>query len=67
MIRTNVYEFFLNVSFILNKVLEAVNKDDQLPKFKRTKMFEVLKKLGFTFSIRGKNAFLIDREDIILW
>lgn len=67
-IRRKVHEFFFNNEPpTVDKVLQSVNDDDQLPNFKRTSMFKILKKLGFKFSTRGRNSFLTDRDDIILW
>lgn len=67
-IRRKVHEFFFrNEQPTVEKVLRVVNEDDDLPSFKRTTFFIILKKLGFKFKKRGRNMFLSDRDDIILW
>lgn len=67
-IRRKVHEFFFrNERPTLEKVLSSVNDDIDLPNFKRTTFHGVLKKLGFVFSSRGRNMYLSDRDDIILW
>lgn len=65
--KVNDIFFFLTNHPYLIKISEAVNEDDQLPNFKRTKIYKVMKNLGFKFSIRGNNAFLIDRGSIFFW
>lgn len=67
-IRRKVHEFFFkNEQPTVEKILCAVNEDSDLPSFKRTTFYGVLKQLGFKFSTRGRNMFLADRDDIILW
>ncbi|PSN30176.1 hypothetical protein C0J52_24176 [Blattella germanica] len=51
----------------LNKTLSAVNDDPDLPDFKRTTMFHLLKNLEFEFKKRNRNSGLQKKEEIVLW
>lgn len=67
-IRRKVHEFFFrNEQPTLNKVLQKVNEDLDLPNFKRTTFFRLLKLLKFKYRKSGRNMFVCDRDDIILW
>lgn len=68
LIRRKVHEFFFrNELPTIDKVLMVVNEDNDLPSFKRTTFFKILKKLNFTYGKRGRNSFLMDRNDIKCW
>jgi hypothetical protein len=63
-----VHSFFLqNISPTLSAVLEKVNNDEELPNFKRTTFYTVMKEIGFNYKERSKKALLIERSDIIIW
>ena len=65
-IRFKVHDFFrCNEVPTLNKVMMAVNDDDQLPNFKRDTLSRLLKDMKFKFSKRIRNAALTERHDII--
>ncbi|XP_015929512.3 uncharacterized protein [Parasteatoda tepidariorum] len=67
-VRRKVHDFFRrNEIPTINKVLKAVNDDSDLPNFKRTTFYSLLKKLGFKHQKRGRNSSLIEKEEIILW
>lgn len=67
-VRRKVHDFFLrNEQPTVEMVMNSVNDDSDLPNFKRTSFYGILKKLGFTFTTRKRNMFLSDRDDIILW
>lgn len=67
-IRRNVHEFYFNKELpTLAKVLRAVNNDENLPNFKRTNFWKLLKELNFNFINRRRNSILTERDDLILW
>lgn len=67
-IRRKVHEFFFrNELPTVDKVLKVVNDDPDLPTFKRTTFYHLLKKLNFTYSRRGRDSNLIDKNEIIVW
>lgn len=67
-IRRKVHGFFFkNEIPTIDKVLQAVNEDGDLPNFKRTTSYKLLKSLNFKYEKRGRNSLLIDRDDIIVW
>jgi hypothetical protein len=67
-VRRKVHEFyFRNELPTIDKVLKVVNDDDDLPTFKRTTFYKLLKELNFKYAGRGKKSALIDKEEIIVW
>jgi hypothetical protein len=63
-----VHSFFLqNIPPTLSAVLEKVNDDEELPNFKRTTFYTLMKEIGFNYEKRSKKALLIERSDIIIW
>lgn len=67
-IRKKVHEFFFKKELpTVNKVLKVVNDDPDLPTFKRTTFYHLLKELNFTYSRRGRDSTLIDKDEIIMW
>lgn len=63
-IRRKVHEFYFNNDLpTLNKVLQAVNADENLPNFKRTTFYSLLKELNFTYI----NRILTEKDDLIVW
>jgi hypothetical protein len=59
-----VHSFFLqNISPTLIAVLEKVNNDEELPNFKRTTFYTLMKEIGFNYKERSKKALLIERSD----
>jgi hypothetical protein len=47
--------------------LAAVNNDPDLPDFKRTTLYVLLKELDFVYEKRGNRAIMIERDDIVSW
>lgn len=67
-IRRIVHSFFKNnLPPTLSAVLSTVNGESDLPNFKRTTLWTLLKESGFTFEKRNKRSLLIERDDIIIW
>lgn len=67
-IRRKVHEFFFrNEHPTVEKVLRTVNDDPDLPNFKKSTFFKILKKLNFKYGRRQRNSFLMDRDDIKCW
>jgi len=50
-----------------DKILQAVNDDPTLPNFKRTVLYETIKKLDFVFTKRKRCSVLTEREDLLAW
>lgn len=59
--------FFRNELPTLDKVLKDINDTPDLPNFKRTTFYRLLKSLNFTYQKRGRNSLLLDRDEIVLW
>ena len=59
--------FFRNELPTIDKILKEVNDDTDLPNFKRTTFYKLLKELDFRFLKRGRNSLLIEREEIVVW
>ena len=58
-IRRKVHSFYFNKEIpTLDKILSAVNDDPDLPDFKRTTMFHLLKNLGFEYEIMSSSSYL---------
>lgn len=67
-IRKIVHSFFAeNRPPTLTKVLDKVNSDPDLPYFKLTTLWRLLKENSFCFEKRGKASLLLEREDLIVW
>lgn len=67
-IRRKVHQyFFRNELPTLEKVLRDVNDDLQLPNFKRTTFYKLLKSLNFKYEKRGRNSMLLERDEIVVW
>lgn len=67
-IRRKVHSFFIeNIPPTMSTILSAINTDDDLPNFKRTTLFHLLKDMGFEFQKMGRKSILIERDDIIRW
>lgn len=68
LIRRKVHEFFRqNVPPTLNKILVAINNDDDFPDFSRATLHRLLHDMGFEFQKVGRKSILIERDDIIRW
>lgn len=67
-IRRKVHSFFLrNQPPTLNAILAEVNKDPDLPDFKKTTLNTLLKEMGFEYNKRGNKSIMIERPDILAW
>jgi hypothetical protein len=63
-----VHSFFLqNIPHALSAALEKVNNVEELPNFKNTTFYTLMKEIGFNYEKGSKKALLIERNDIILW
>jgi hypothetical protein len=51
----------------IDKILQAVNDDPARPNFKRTVLYETIKKLDFVFTKRKRCSVLTEREDLLVW
>lgn len=51
----------------IDKILHEVNEDPSLPNFKRTSLYNIIKKLDFVFAKRKICSVLTEREDLIVW
>lgn len=51
----------------IDKILHEVNEDPSLPNFKRTSLYNIIKKLDFVFAKRKRCSVLTEREDLIVW
>lgn len=67
-IRKKVYDFWLRREIPnLQKMLDAVNNDPDLPSFSRSSLYRALKQLNFTYMVRKRNSALIEKDYIIGW
>ncbi|XP_050507899.1 uncharacterized protein LOC126885381 [Diabrotica virgifera virgifera] len=67
-IRRKIHGFFFKKEIPnLNKILQEVKDDPDLPNIGRTKLWEVLKELNFRWEKSDRKSVLIDREEIICW
>lgn len=67
-IRRKVHQFFArNEPPTLNKVLNTVNEDPDLPNMSKETLRRILHDIGFKYKKRGRNSMLIERNDLILW
>lgn len=63
-----VHNFWFNRQIpTLNKILVAVNDDDNLPNFSKTSLRRILKHLNFEYIKKKRNSALIERNDIVCW
>ncbi|XP_025200475.1 uncharacterized protein LOC112598292 [Melanaphis sacchari] len=51
----------------IDKILFDVNEDPTLPNFKRTTLYNIIKKLDFVFTKRKRCSVLTERNDLINW
>jgi hypothetical protein len=56
--------FLQNIPPTLSAVLEKVNDDVELPNFKHTIFYTLMKEIGFKHEKRSKKVLLIERNDI---
>lgn len=67
-IKRKVHEFYFNNELpTVDKVLTAVNNDQDLPSFTRTTMYNILKKLKFKYVKRFRKSILLERPDLLAW
>lgn len=67
-IRRKVHQFYFNNELpTVDKVLKAINDDGDLPNFKRTTLFKIIRKLNFKFEKRSRKSILLDRPDLMIW
>jgi hypothetical protein len=56
-----------NIPPTLSAVLDKVNNDEELPNFKRTTFYMLMKEIGFNCENKKEKALLIETKDIVLW
>ena len=67
-VRRKVHAFFeQNEPPTLDKLKREIDLDESLPDIPRSSLFRILKDLGFRYKKRGRNAMLIEKDDIISW
>ena len=68
-IRRKIHNFYFeNTVPTIDKILQAVNEDPDLPNFKRTTLYKLLTTdLNFKYQKRERNSSLLERSDIVLW
>ncbi|XP_054287688.1 uncharacterized protein LOC129003422 [Macrosteles quadrilineatus] len=67
-IRKIIHSFFAtNTPPTLTAVLEKLNDDPDLPEFKRTTLWRLLKENGFCYEKRKRQSLLLERDDLIVW
>ncbi|KAG5896927.1 hypothetical protein JTB14_028155 [Gonioctena quinquepunctata] len=63
-----VHDFFLEIlPATVDKILDRVNRDDDLPNFHKTTLRRLLSDIGFVYGKRGRDSLLMERNDIITW
>lgn len=67
-IRKLVHSFFINKQIpTLDKVLQAITNDVDLPTISRDKLWKTLHELNFKFEKMDRHSMLIDSEEIVCW
>ena len=67
-IRQKVHQFFKrNEAPTIRKLLKAINDDETLRNYSRTKVHEILRKMDFRFVKRNRKSILLERDDLIQW
>lgn len=67
-VRQKIHSFWLNNEIpTIDKILQAVNDDPALPNFKRTVLYDTIKKLDFVFTKRKRYSILTKREALLAW
>lgn len=67
-IRRKIHQFWHNRDLpTLDKVLVAINEEENLPNFSRTSLFRLMKSMDFVYVKRGRQSALIENMEIIVW
>lgn len=67
-IRRKVHSFYFAKEIpTIDKTLQAINYDEDLPQLSRTKLWKILHDMNFRWEKQNRKSFLIDRADIICW
>jgi len=67
-VRRKVHDIWLKRQIpTLEKILTSIHEDPDLPHFSQTTLYRLLKKLNFTYSKRGRNSAMIEKEEIVIW
>ena len=67
-IRRKIHQFWHNRDLpTLDKVLVAINEEEDLPNFSRTSLFRLMKSMDFVYVKRGRQSALIEKMEIIVW
>ncbi|XP_048345214.1 uncharacterized protein LOC125428705 [Sphaerodactylus townsendi] len=59
--------FFKNEPPTLNKILNDVNSDPDLPCISKTTLHRILRDIGFAYNRRHRNCTLTDKPDVVAW
>ena len=66
-IKRTVHSYFSrNESPILEKLLKQLKEDIDFP-YRKTNLYNLLKKLGFRYQRRGREGIVNERSDLIMW
>lgn len=67
-IRRKLHQYFFKSEFpTIDKVLKDVNEDPDLPSFRRSTFYKLLKALNFKYEKRGRKSLLTERDEIVIW
>ncbi|CAI6369665.1 unnamed protein product [Macrosiphum euphorbiae] len=67
-IRRKIHKFWCDREFpTLDKILQVVNEDEDLPDFSRTSMYRLVKSMDFVYVKQGRNSALIEKTEIVDW
>jgi len=67
-IRRKIHKFWSDREFpTLDKILQVINEDEDLPNFSRTSLYRLLKSMDFECVKQGRNSALIEKTEIVDW
>ncbi|XP_022174483.1 uncharacterized protein LOC111036671 [Myzus persicae] len=67
-IRRKIHKFWSDREFpTLDKILQVINEDKDLPDFSRTSLYRLLKSMDFEYVKQGRNSALIEKTEIVDW
>lgn len=67
-IRSKVHSFYLNKQIpTIDKVLSAINDDEDLPTIRRTKLWKILHELNFVWTKHDRRSVLTEKDEIVCW
>jgi len=67
-IRRKIHDFWLKREIpTLNKILIAVNTDQDLPDLSLTSLYRLMKEMNFVYKKRQRNSALLESDHIVSW